>query len=83
MPKPFRFPVCCLSFTPSFVAIGLLLLLAPPATATATEEGARDARAHMTRVWQEQFAAPQLFGAAPNRTPLVDAPPTDVAYPSG
>ena len=80
MPKPFRFPVCCLSITPSLVAIGLLLLLAPTATATATEEGAR---AHMTRVWQEQFAAPQLFGSEPSRTPLVDAPPSDVAYPSG
>ncbi len=65
---------------PSFVAIGLLLLLAPTATATATEEGAR---AHMTRVWQEQFAAPQLFGAAPHRTPLVDAPPSDVVYSLG
>jgi|GEM_PF-1220479 len=89
MSKPFRLPVCCLRFTPSFVAIGLLLLLTPPATATATEEGARNARAHMTRVWQRQFAAPQLFGTAPSRTPLpglpppADAPPTDVAYPSG
>ncbi len=67
MSKPFRFPVCCLSITPALVAIGLLLLLAPTATATATEEGAR---AHMTRVWQEQFAAPQLFGATPSRTPM-------------
>ena len=86
MPKTFRFLDSCPRVTPWFIVIGLLLLLAPSATAAAIEESAR---AHMTRVWQGQFAAPQLFGSAPSRTtqsglpPPTDASSTDVTYAPG
>jgi hypothetical protein len=72
MHKRFRFLDSCPNVTPWFIVIGLLLLLAPAATAATIEEGTR---AHMTRVWQGQFAAPQLFGSAPSRTPLSGLPP--------
>ncbi len=91
MPKPFRFLDSCPNVTPRLLVVGLLLLLAPSATAAVIDE---DVRAHMTRVWQGQFAAPELFGSAPSRTPLsgspppsalpaTDAPSSDVAYAPG
>lgn len=86
MLKSFRFPIDCPSFVSSFVAAGLLLLVAPAATMAMTDQ---DTRAHMTRVWQEEFAAPQLIGTMPSQTqaPCV-APQADVfssasTYPPG
>jgi len=86
MPRPFRFLDSCPRVTPWFIVIGLLLLLAPAATAAAIDQSARE---HMTRVWQGQFAAPQLFGSAPSQAPLSSLPPpdgaasADVAYAPG
>jgi hypothetical protein len=72
MHKPFRFLNSCPRFTPWFIVIGLLLLLAPTAKADTIDQ---QTRAHLTRVWQGQFAAPQLLDAAPGRTPEFGLPP--------